>query len=185
MEQRTIKGSHAIQVREWVDKRLGTGTFRELTRSGGDRWGIIVAGGWYEVDIVNQVLVEASRRTKVPTEEIATEIARLNALNDLATIYRLFLRVAQPQRVLNFTPKLWRTYVSFADATAIRNEPGDYLGQCDGLTEELVAWACGCWRGFIPTTIELAGGKNARGTIVKRWRAPNGSHSIQLEVKYQ
>lgn len=39
MQDRTVKGSHVIQAKDWIDSRLGPGTFGQLTKAGGDRWG--------------------------------------------------------------------------------------------------------------------------------------------------
>jgi hypothetical protein len=183
-EQRTVKGSHIMQAQEWIDARLGPNTFKELTRVGGDRWGVVLPMAWYEVDLLNRVLGEASKRAGISVEDMTAEIARMNAEKDLTSIYRFFLRVAQPQRVLAYTPRLWRTYVSFGDAHAIKNERGHYIGRGDGLTAELVDWACGCWRGFIPATIEVSGGRHPKGRIVDRWRESGGSYSVQFEVTY-
>ena len=120
----------------------------------------------------------------MPVEDISTEVCRLNAERDLTSIYRLFLRAAQPKIVLGQTPKLWRTYVSFAEARAVLNEKGHYIGQGDGIDEQILPWACGCWLGFIPTAIQLAGGKDIRARIIKKWREADGTYSVQLEVHY-
>jgi hypothetical protein len=184
MAPRTVKGSHVLQVKAWIDRHLGTDLFGELTKHAGEHWAVILPVAWYEVDVVNEVMHQASQRSGISVEEISTEVCQLNAERDLTSIYRIFLRVAQPQRVLDQTPKLWRTYVSFAEARAIRNDKGHYVGQGDGYSEELVDWACGCWLGFIPTTIRLAGGKSPRSRIVRKWRGSDGTFSVQLEVLY-
>jgi hypothetical protein len=185
MQDRTVKGSHILQVQEWIDRRLGPGTFRSFTKDAGDRWAIILPIAWYEVDILHGALVKASERTHVAMEPMTAEIAKLNAEKDLTSFYRMFLRIAQPQRVLSQTPKLWRTYVSFGDATAIQNEPGRYVGQGEGFTAELLDWACGCWLGFIPTAIRMAGAREAEGKIINRWRRSDGLYALQLQVDYR
>lgn len=184
MESRTVKGSHVLQVKQWIDERLGTGTFAALTKKAPENWSIILPMTWYEIDILHAALSEACQKTRVSMEAASTEIARRNAAADLTSLYRFFMRVAQPQRLLTHTPRLWRTYVNFADASAVTNEHGHYVGQGDGFDEHLVAWACGCWAGFIPLAVELAGGKDVRSRIIKRWRNTNGTHSLQLEVFY-
>jgi hypothetical protein len=176
-----VKGSHIILVNEWVDQHLGAGTFTRLTKN---CWGVIVPVGWYDVAALLDVFDEASRLTGKPVEEIATEIARLNAEKDLTSIYRLFLRIAQTQRVLSYTPRLWRTYVSFADARVLKNEAGMYIGEGYGFTGKQIDWACGCWYGFIPTAIRLAGGKEIRPSIEREWHERSQTFSLKLFVKY-
>jgi hypothetical protein len=181
---KSVKGSHVVQARDFIDDRLGAGTFAALTAHGGDLWAIILPVAWYDIEILQDALTRAAASLRMSVEEITTRVAKLNAEKDLTSIYRFFLRVAQPHRVLSHTPKLWTTYVSFGSAKAVQNEPGHYVGQGDGFDEELVDWACGCWRGFIPATIEVAGGKSLDGRIIKRWQNDDGLYSVQFEVTY-
>jgi hypothetical protein len=176
-----VKGSHLVLVSEWVDRHLGDGAFTRMT---GDRWGVVLPVSWYDVDALLDVYEEASRRTDKPIEKIAAEIARTNAERDLTSIYRLFLRIAQPQRVLSHTPRLWRTYVSFADARALKNDRGHYIGQGFGFTEKQIDWACGCWYGFIPTAIALSGGKDIQPSIERQWNEERRLYTLTLQVKY-
>jgi hypothetical protein len=184
VDDRRVKGSHILQAARWIDEHLGEGTFRTLTKSAGARWGIILPGAWYEIDILQNALAQASDKARMSVEDVTTEIAARNAAEDLTTIYRIFLRVAQPQTVLSFTPKLWRTYVNFATARAVLNERKHYIGRGEGFSAELMEWAAGCWRGFIPAAIRMAGGGNPRGSVTQRSRMPNGLYAIEFEVRY-
>jgi hypothetical protein len=183
-EERLVKGSHVAQAERWVDERLGKGSFKQLTSGGGENWQIILPMAWYPVDVLEAALEQVSGQLRVSVEDITTEVARANAEADLTSIYRVFLRVAQPQRVLSMTPRLWTTYVKFGSALAVENEKGHYIGQGDGFDERILGWACGCWRGFIPATITVAGGHVDSERIIRRWRQPDGRYSVQFEVSY-
>lgn len=185
MGERVVKGSHVIAAESWVDARLGGGTFRDLTKKAGDKWNIPLPIAWYEVDVLHTALEEVARRLDRSVEDIAAEVARLNAESDLRSIYKIFMRVAQPHLVLSQTPRLWSTYVKFGSAWAVKNEKGHYVGQGDGFDERVLGWACGCWFGFIPTAITIAGGRVDSSRIAKRWRQSDGTYSLQLEVLYQ
>jgi hypothetical protein len=182
---RVVKGSHVVVAEAWVDERLGRGTFKRLTEHGGEHWHILLPMAWYDIDTLHAALEVTSDRLDISVEDITTEIARKNAEIDLRSIYKIFLRVAQPRRVLSLTPRLWTTYVKFGSARALQNEEGYYVGQGDGFDERLLDWGCGCWRGFIPATIQVAGGRVALSRISKKWRQPDGSYSVQFEVTYQ
>jgi hypothetical protein len=183
--ERLVKGSHIVAAETWVDTRLGKGTLKQLTENAGQNWRIILPVAWYEIDVLHDALEEVSRRVDLSVEDITTQLARLNAESDLRSIYKVFLRVAQPQRVLSMTPRLWTTYVRFGSATAITNEKGLYVGQGDGFDQRLLGWGCGCWRGFIPATIEVAGGRVMDARIINRWRQNDGTHSVQFQVVYE
>jgi len=182
--ERTVKGSHIQQAEEWVDARLGVGTFKGLGASAGPEWGLVLPGGWYDVGVLCGALRAVSKRVGVSVTEISTQICKRNAEADLTSLYRVFLRIAQPRRVLTHTPKLWSTYVSFGAASAIVNEPGKYEGRGTGFPEELLEWGCGCWQGFIPTAIALAGGKDIRASV-KHSRDRVGQYTIDLNVTYR
>lgn len=184
MSEKLVKGSHIVAASRWVDQQLGPGTFLSLTDRYGDNWRILLPMAWYEVELLQQALDLAGRRLGRSVEDMTTEIATLNAETDLRSLYKVFLRVAKPQLVLTQTPRLWTTYVKFGSARAVHNEQGHYIGQGEGFDERLLGWGCGCWRGFIPATIIVAGGRVTAANITKKWRERNGTFSVQFEVKY-
>jgi phage terminase large subunit-like protein len=175
-----VKGSHIIVVSEWCDETLGPGTFSRLTK---DCWGVVVPVGWYEVETLFDVYAEISRRTNRTVGDIACEIASLNAERDLTTIYRIFLRMAQPQRVLSYGARLWRTYASFGETRIIKNDTGVYVGEASGFTDRQIEWASGCWNGFVPTAIRVSGGKNIRASVEKKVD-DSGLWSLTFTAKY-
>jgi hypothetical protein len=183
MSERLVKGSHVVAANNWVNQQLGPGTFRSLTEHAGDQWKILLPSSWYDLDPLHDALSNVGQRLDRSLEDVTTEVATLNAESDLRSLYRMFLRVAKPELVLSQTPRLWTTYVKFGTARAVQNEKGHYVGKGEGLDEKFLSWACGCWRGFIPTTISIAGGRVKEANITRK-RERDGSCSLQLEVKY-
>lgn len=183
-----VKGTHINQVRVWIDKHLGASTFATLTAQLPETkgWpGVVLAGSWYDVEPLQALLMVASTRTRKSVEMIATEIAEMNAKADLTSVYRAFLRLAGPPATLAATAMLWKNYVAFGIARAVKNEKGDYAGECAGIPRHLLAWACGCWLGFIPTAITLSGGRNCVGEIVSRRRQDDSDlWTIEFAAKY-
>jgi hypothetical protein len=180
------KGSHLIQAEAWTDARLGTGTFKKLLGEvTGEPVGLLLPGAWYDVEPFNTMLGTLSEKVGQSVEDISMGMARANALHDLTTICRIFLRFATPHRVLSQTPRLWSTYVAFGDAQAILNEPGHYIGEGTGIPPHLLDWVCGAWRGFIPAAIEVAGGKEVVGRIMLRDRGSDGEARLRLDVHYR
>jgi hypothetical protein len=185
-----VKGSHVVMAAQWVDQRLGAGTFKKLVGSADPEYqSVLLPVAWYNVDPLNEALQQVAVELKTSVGDMTMEIARLNALKDLTTMYRIFLKIAAPVRVMGFTPRLWSTYVRFGEAKAIKNDPGHYLGECTGIPKRLLDWTGGAWRGFVPAAIELAGGRDVRGVITGTW--PEGrlegtdeSYKLQCEVRY-
>jgi hypothetical protein len=172
-------------ARRWVDERLGEGAFTGQAKAIGAEWGgVILPGSWYDVAPLCEVLTWASGKANRSLQDVTAELATRNAREDLSTIYRVFLRLASPVRLLSMTPTLWRNYVKFGEGVAVRNTPGHYIGECTGVPERFFDWAVGCWFGFMPVAIEMAGGKGARARVIDRSLKPGGDCRFQIEIKY-
>lgn len=184
MRKRMVKGAHLLQARDYLGTRLGPDSFDRYMRQQLGSSLTLLPGSWYEVEPLVEVLRTAARELSTDVETLTSEIARLNAFADLPSIYRVFLRIAQPRRLLHFVPQLWRTYVDFAEGRVEYNEAGRFVGQCDGVPEHLLQWCCGCWLGFLPAGVELCGGTNMRAKVLRTWRDGSGYYSFQLEIAY-
>lgn len=182
----TVKGTHVLMARKWVDQKLGEGTFTKMASAKAEL-PVFLPSSWYPVAPIAYAIQMAARELRISVEDASTEIAEQNARTDLTTVYRAFLRVAGPHMVMNATTSLWRNYVAFADAKKVENVPGRFLGECRDIPNDLLDWACGCWRGFVPTAIQLAGGKNCKHKIVQRGPQEGSKEFswLQLEVLYQ
>jgi hypothetical protein len=191
MSEYKVKGSHVVMAAQWVDQRLGAGAFKRLVGDADPEYqSVLLPVAWYNVDPLNEALQKVSLELKKSVGDMTMEIARLNALKDLTTMYRIFLKIAAPVRVMSFTPRLWSTYVRFGEAKAITNQPGHYLGECTGIPKHLLEWTGGAWRGFVPAAIELAGGRDVKGVIVGTWpegrsAGPHDLYKLHCEVRYQ
>jgi hypothetical protein len=181
-----VKGSHVIAGREWIDEKLGAGTFEKFVAGGDPAFQALLPGTWYDIFTFNDAITKSAQRLGRDVKGITEEIARINGLRDLTSLYRVFLRVAAPVRVMGFLPQLWRNYVKFGDTTVITNEHGLFVGECVGIPTKVIDWACGGWRGFVPAAIEVAGGKNLRKRIVEKTPQPNksGYHRLLFEARY-
>jgi hypothetical protein len=186
MPEYKVKGSHVVMANQWVDQRLGPGTFKALVEPNGEPWnGLLLPVTWYDVDPLQKALTVVAQKLGRSVEELTMEIAGENARKDLTTIYRIFMRIAAPHRVMANTPKLWSTYVKFGEARAVVNDSGHYIGECEGIPRHLLEWTCGAWRGFVPTAIELAGGKDVHAKILGTWASGHDLNRLQLEVRYR
>jgi hypothetical protein len=180
------KGSHLVQAEAWIDARLGAGTFKRLlAEASGEPVGLLLPGHWYDVEPLHRVLQKVSERVGQSVEDITMGIARENALHDLTSIYRIFLRIVNPVRLLGQTPRLWSTYCDFGHAEAVVNDAGHYEAEGSGFPMHLLDWVCGGWRGFIPAAIELAGGKDVVGKILSRGAGVGGEGRLRLEARYR
>jgi hypothetical protein len=178
-----VKGTHVQIVQRFIDEKLGEGTFSKLTASGGERWLMPLPVGWYDLNILHAALTQASERLHRPIHDIACEIAAENARTDLTGVYKIFFKVLSVPSVLSQLPRLWRSYVRFGECVPVSNEPGHYVAEGQGLVEQYLDWASGCWRGFISTAVKMAG---AREADIKIMPLPmlNGGARFKFDMHY-
>jgi hypothetical protein len=176
-----VKGSIYLQAREWVDGALGAGTFsRAVAEAGGTSTEIILPGTWLPVEPLIEAVAQAAAARRRPNQQAVAEIARLNALNDLTTIYRVFMRVAAPVRVLAHSPRVWGLYFDFGRPTIDTNEKGHFVGAIEEVPAHLVDFVQGALIGFLPAAVEMAGGKAPSARI-----RDASSARVVFEIRYR
>src|SRR5688500_12073651 len=94
-----VKGSHVLQARKFVDEKLGEGSYKTLAGPSAPT-GVILTNAWYDLEPMSKVVAQAASKLNRSVEEISTEISSRNAREDLPTIYKLFVKVASPVRLL-------------------------------------------------------------------------------------
>lgn len=175
-----VKGTAYRESRRWVDEILGDGAFaRELAAAGFAAPAVFLESSWYPALPMQRALGRAAAKRGISVEDAFAEVARRNALADLKTVYRIFMRIAAPVRVLSHGARMWATYVDFGRAVVLRNDPGDFLGVVEDAPPELGDLVCGALRGFLTTAVEMAGGKSVATRIVSR-----DPKRVEFTVKY-
>jgi hypothetical protein len=109
-----IKGRMILNARDFVLGREGTDGWRRvldvLSPEDRDALAAMVPVGWYEMtvnDHVNRAIVETVGGGQM---EVMDALGRYSAGEDLKTIHRLFLRMANPAFVLERLTEFWGRY---------------------------------------------------------------------------
>jgi hypothetical protein len=157
------KGTHVIKAKSVIDDRLGKGTFQRLADAAGGNasWAAPLAMNWYSAPLLCEVLTAAAVKMSSTLQQLTTDIAMLNAKDDLKTIYRFFMTMVGPIKVLGRSPQMYATYINFGRSETSRNEPGVFEGIVADVPTALVPWVMGATHGFLPSACVAAGGKNA------------------------
>lgn len=150
-----VKGTHVIQAQAYLDHRLGAGAFAKLAAT--DGWERPSPLRWYPVETLWKIYEAAAPKVKLDAPALSTEIARLNANNDLKTIYRFFMSVLGPVNVLKRGSTMFRTYVNFGEALMHRNDPGITEGSVVKIPRAFAPWIMAVTLGFLPSAIVAAG----------------------------
>jgi hypothetical protein len=180
------KGSHALQIRNWVDQRRGPGAFQHLMSTGRGKnlgWQQLLVGSWYDAEALLDVIEAAAKEEQMKVEDAVEEIARMNAREDLKTVYRVFLRILSPTRVVGFLPRMWQQYFRFGGVEILQNRTGYVELRTHGIPPRFVPWVIGGWRGFLAETLLAAGGKRPVVSGI-RIASQGSSWSVRVEATY-
>lgn len=186
-EHPEVKGPAIMGARNWLDARFGAGHFAKLAHeidpSLPDR---ILPGEWYPVRPLLHALQSSLPQLDEfeDLEALVTVLAGESARQDLRGIHRAFLWVANPRMFLRAAPTIWANYANFGVLGESENDPGRYLVHVSEIPADLVAWLAGAWKGFLPTAIELAGGKNPRATVLER-KPGAGGWELRYQLTYE
>jgi len=181
-----IKGPGIIGSRDWLDARFGPGYFNGLAREHTpDFPERLLPGDWYPLHPMVHVFARSIERFDEydTVEQLVEMLSGENAKRDLNGIYRAFLWVASPRMFLRASPTIWGTYSNVGTVAELHNDPNCFVAQIVGVPEELLEWACGAWKGFLPPAIVLAGGTNPRATVLER-KPSADAWEFTLEFRY-
>ncbi len=165
------KGTHIAKAKFVIDERLGKGTYQRLAEAAGGNasWVSPLAMNWYSAPLLCEILTAAAAKMDTTLQQLTTDIATLNAKDDLKTIYRFFMTVIGPVKVLGRSPQMYATYINFGRSENSRNEAGVFEGIVADVPGHLVPWVMGATHGFLPAACAAAGGK---GAVIESTVAP-------------
>jgi hypothetical protein len=189
MTEPQTKGMAIINMRNWLDERLGEGWFTRTARGLDPDWPErVLPGDWYPARTSRAIYGSAVQELDGydSLEELMAKVSGEVALNDLNGILRAFLWVASPKMFLRTSPKIWANYVNFSSVEIVTNEAGHYVANISEIPADLVTWVAAAWRGFLPPALELAGGANPVPTVGERRQSAGAeTWEIVYEIRYE
>jgi predicted hydrocarbon binding protein len=158
-----IKGRMILNGRDFVLAREGNEGWRRvverLSLEDRDALRAMVSVGWYDIllnDRVNRAIVDALGHG---SSDVIDALGRYSAAEDLKTIHRLFLRMANPAFVLERAAEFWGRYQDSGAWTVVRETPNRVQGK-------LVGWGsrdevtCVRLAAYVRRLFELVGAKD-------------------------
>jgi hypothetical protein len=168
MTEPRVKGLAMINIRNWMDERLGTGWFTRTAREREpDFPERLLPGDWYLVRTSLHIYTRGFEQLGgyESVQQLMEEAAGEVALKDLNGILRAFLWAATPKMFLRTAPKIWDTYANFASTEVLSNEVGRFRIKVGGIPADLISWVVGAWTGFLVPALGLAGGKDPKVSV--------------------
>jgi len=142
---------------------------------------VIVPASWYPVESYLHLLDSVMRVYAGEGLEVCHRIGRRIIHDGLNTVYRVILKVANPQAVLKRGNMLWGFYFKNSDFSVLESRPGRVLIKVTDGGRTTRAY-CKSIMGGMAETVELSGGKDPQ-ILHPRCRV-DGADSCVFEVHY-
>lgn len=108
------KGSLLIHTRDYVVRTSGERVWNDLVAAStaSDRTvlsGIILAGGWYPIGVINRVVARYCGASAAP-DDTMRKLSTYIADTDLGSVYKMVLSFGSPEFLVKRTGSLWNRY---------------------------------------------------------------------------
>jgi hypothetical protein len=126
------KGSLLIHMRNYVHKTRGERAWTDVLERVGARdrevlRGVILAGGWYPIGVVNRTVSAVLGLTGGRAEDDEMrQLAAYIADSDLGSVYKMVLRLGSPDFLLRRTDSLWNRYFDVGKLTPTEVGPRNW-----------------------------------------------------------
>ena len=118
------KGIGFKNVRAFIEGRFGHAAYEAIVGqlSEADRRALVgvIPMGWYELALYARLINMLNRLHGRGDLSLLDELGRYEAAQDLTTVHRLFMRVANPGLILDKTMTLWRRFHDTGEWKVVR-----------------------------------------------------------------
>ncbi|MEQ9402278.1 MAG: hypothetical protein RIM99_01725 [Cyclobacteriaceae bacterium] len=128
-ERYVAKGTAVRNLRTFVDKNIGVGVFDEKMEELEPNYNkLILSSGWYNAYYVKVLMEQVSGELGWTLRKLCLEFNEFSLKQDLNSLYKFFLKVGGPVRVLASAPQLVKTYTNSLTYEVSMNDKGLHQG---------------------------------------------------------
>ncbi len=125
-----VKGTAFRNMKKFTDEKLGEGYFQNFMKIINPGFPtIITPSAWYPASDSLQMSVHAAKKMGVSLERYCLDQNEFNVRENLNGVYKFFLKVGGPERVLKSIPQMLKTYTNSALFEVMKNETGHFKGR--------------------------------------------------------
>jgi predicted hydrocarbon binding protein len=159
------KGTVFVALKSFIRKRFGDDGWQRFLASMPDadrvQVEMPVSGKWYELALVHRALHALVDELGGGNVDIAEDFGKHDAENDLNTVQRIFLRLANPAYAIEKSGQYWSRFCDFGELKVTRHGKNSASATLTGvpLVEELY---CRQLTGYLTRLFELVGAKDLK-----------------------
>lgn len=183
-----VKGAALQATVAYLDKTLGKPAARDLLArlEMQDRRaveGTILHSNWYDLGVLLRLMDAAEGAVEVPAgRSVAWEMGRFSADFGLKTLYRIFIKFADPGFVVRKSTQLYATYYDSGRIALAALDPYEAVVRLTGF-EAPSQKLCDRLQGFMERSLELSGAENVLMSHPKC--AVGGSNYCEFVAKWE
>ena len=129
-----------------------------------------VASGWYDVDVLVDLMAATARVCGMPTSTLIRKHAARAARADVEGIYRASLSAGNLREMARRLPRAFNRYFRPCQATLIAVDDEGFEASLSPLPDRLESFFTAMNEGFVRGALETAGAERVRFTWVERRR---------------
>jgi len=184
-----LKGNSMKTLVNWVKHKLGEDGYRGWLESLPDDTkalyrGTIMNSMWYPIDVAYMPALDAVLALTHPDDPVqgGYEFGRFSGAEDLGGIYKVFLKMGSPGKMVTIASMMWSRFYNEGDLKVVENVEGRAVIQMVDVPVKHSPWEQ-TTRGWSEVAAELAGGKDVEVVVAKSFTAGDDCTEYQLAWK--
>jgi hypothetical protein len=183
-----VKGSAIKATLGYLEKHAGRSGVRDILARMEPKerevlQGAILVSNWYDFRLLARLMETAEGAVPVPPgSTTAIEMGRFSADYGLKTLYRVFIKLADPAFVIGKTAQIYATYYDSGNVTLLDLGPREVSCRLVGFEEPNRSF-CERILGFMERSIELSGAENVVSTHARC--SAHGDESCEFKFTWE
>jgi len=118
-----IKGTMLLGAKKYLGNQFGETYSNDKIKQYYNE-NMILSSSWYRADLLVKLFSESAKEKGVSNKEFIINFAKYLLESDLNGIYKFMMKLGGPKNILDGLSSLAKSYVNFAEHTAISNKDG-------------------------------------------------------------
>lgn len=179
-----FKGTGVIGYRNYIDSKFGMGFFDQKMKEIDPKWNSqVIPSSWYNAQ--NMVKAICNIYDPVNDKRKILEMGEILLENDLNGVYKFFMKLGGPQKVLAFIPQLATAYTNYIKVIILENKVG-YIKAENVVPNEMAEYTALSTESALKGTIKACGFQSTF-TLLSNEQTLNGNgttRSLIYECRY-
>lgn len=182
------RGPNFVYSREFIQKAHGPEAWLRildaLPPEAATVWRTAILDRCYPFSAYKAILPAIAQETGASTDQELARMYAYSADRSLTTVFKVFLRMANPSFVIGKYPQLWNLFFAGGEVRVPEARKGEARVEFT-VPEIFLDWLPAACLGYSYKAVELAGGRDLTQEEEGRERLPNGTWRITYRLHWK